>query len=158
MDSMNFLGYVIIMIFILYLFTRIKKGPFIFLTADKHIVFIKDFEFIPNKLEINVGDTVFWINKDQVRHTVISDNDFIPNSDIILYNEDFQHTFNNTGNYMFGSSLYDKVKSMEIIVNEKKELKDEMFFNTIISNLSIIFQFLLKKPFVFIYDIITLNY
>lgn len=158
MNSMNFIGYVIIFIFILYIFTRIKKGPFIFLTAEKHIVFIKDFKFIPNVLEITVGDTVFWINKDQVRHTVISDNDFIPNSEILLYNEDFEHTFAQPGIYIFSSSLYEQVEPMMVIVKQKKENHDESYYETLSRNIINLLWNIYKNIIIKIKNILTLNY
>jgi hypothetical protein len=158
MNAMNFLGYVIIFIFVLYLFTRIRTGPFIFLTSEKHIVFIKDFEFIPGDIEINVGDTVFWINKDQVRHVIKADEEFMPNSNILLYNEEHQHTFANTGTYTFSSTLYKKVKPMMITVRKKDEKQDESFYETIIRNTVNLLFNLYKNIIYKIYDIVTFNY
>jgi len=34
-----------------------------------HLARIAGFQFVPNKLEVNVGDTVIWKNEDLVPHT-----------------------------------------------------------------------------------------
>ncbi len=38
--------------------------------ADRHVVEIVKFKFVPDKLEVAPGDTIVWINKDIVPHTV----------------------------------------------------------------------------------------
>ncbi|WP_173275103.1 plastocyanin/azurin family copper-binding protein [Paenibacillus sp. NEAU-GSW1] len=40
-----------------------------------HVVEIKNFAFSPSKLEIKAGDSVKFINKDEVRHTATADDD-----------------------------------------------------------------------------------
>jgi plastocyanin len=41
--------------------------------AKTVIVEMKDFAFVPETVEINVGDTVTWINRDTVAHTATRD-------------------------------------------------------------------------------------
>ncbi len=42
--------------------------------AVTDLVIIENFKFMPADLEINVGDTVEWTNKDSAEHTVTFDN------------------------------------------------------------------------------------
>ena len=38
-------------------------------TAQEHVIEIVGFKFVPEKIEVNPGDTVTWINRDIVPHT-----------------------------------------------------------------------------------------
>ena len=56
----------------------------------KHIVEITAFEFIPNQLEVSIGDTVVWVNNDVVPHTATAVNkswntDFIGDSEESIF-------------------------------------------------------------------------
>lgn len=42
--------------------------------AQTHTVTIKRFKFIPEHLEIKVGDIVQWVNEDSAPHTATEDN------------------------------------------------------------------------------------
>ena len=42
-------------------------------TPQTYNVSIKGFKFVPEKLEVNVGDTVIWKNEDIVPHIVLAD-------------------------------------------------------------------------------------
>ena len=42
-------------------------------TARRHIVEIRNLEFFPRELSVEPGDTVVWINRDLVPHTVTAD-------------------------------------------------------------------------------------
>ena len=80
-------------------FSSIKNGIFFFLTVllfvgctnqdnekketetveqenyvpQLHIVEIKDMQFVPADVQVHIGDTVMWINKDIVAHDVTED-------------------------------------------------------------------------------------
>lgn len=41
-------------------------------SSSKHTVIIENMAFTPNEIEIRKGDTIVWINKDLVPHTVTS--------------------------------------------------------------------------------------
>ena len=43
------------------------------LTPKKHTVVIKKFKFIPDRINVRVGDTIEWINQDIVPHTATAD-------------------------------------------------------------------------------------
>src|SRR5690606_33799554 len=38
-------------------------------TAGKHVVEMREFKFVPARVEAAVGDTIVWVNKDAVPHT-----------------------------------------------------------------------------------------
>jgi plastocyanin len=42
-------------------------------TPTKHTVVIKKFKFIPDRINVRVGDTIEWINQDIVPHTATAD-------------------------------------------------------------------------------------
>ena len=43
--------------------------------AEKHVIEIKDFQFVPAVLEVKVGDTVTWVNRDYAPHTATAEDD-----------------------------------------------------------------------------------
>ncbi len=43
------------------------------LIPTKHTVVIKKFKFIPDRINVRVGDTIEWINQDIVPHTATAD-------------------------------------------------------------------------------------
>jgi plastocyanin len=40
-------------------------------TASHHQVTISGFEFVPDEIEVRVGDTITWVNRDVVPHNII---------------------------------------------------------------------------------------
>jgi len=40
-------------------------------TATHHQITISGFEFVPAEIEVQVGDTITWVNRDVVPHNVI---------------------------------------------------------------------------------------
>ncbi|MBI5064685.1 cupredoxin family copper-binding protein [Candidatus Woesearchaeota archaeon] len=66
---------------------------------------INNFAFIPERLTVNVGDTVVWVNNDKVVHTVTAkDNEF----DSLSLKQDakFEHTFTKKGTYAYECSIH----------------------------------------------------
>jgi plastocyanin len=60
----------------------------------------------PNRIEINVGDTVTWINDDSSPHTVTSSNDSAFDSDVLMRGETFSFTFDKEGEYPYFCTLH----------------------------------------------------
>ena len=62
----------------------------------------------PNPIEIEVGDTVTWINNDSSPHTVTSSNDngSTFDSDILMQGETFSFTFDSEGQYPYFCTLH----------------------------------------------------
>ena len=40
--------------------------------ADRHVFEIVKFKFVPAQLQVAAGDTIVWVNKDIVPHTITS--------------------------------------------------------------------------------------
>ncbi len=69
-------------------------------------VIIQNYAFIPNAMNINLGDTVTWTNLDPVTHTVTSDTGSELDSGDIVTNMTYSHTFNTPGAYNYHSNYY----------------------------------------------------
>lgn len=41
------------------------------ITTSHHQITISGFEFVPDEIEVRIGDTITWINKDVVPHNII---------------------------------------------------------------------------------------
>lgn len=80
------------------------------LTAVTHYVGVDDSGFSPSILNINVGDTVVWVNYDDAfPHTTTSDLDILDPDYWIYYftdfEEEFQKTFNNPGTFTYSDQV-----------------------------------------------------
>jgi plastocyanin len=92
--------------------------------------------FTPNPLNVNVGDTVTWTNKDTTTHTVTSGTgpndpnkgkefDSSPNlNPIIVPNAKFSHTFETAGEFPYFCALHTGMVGT-IIVSESSEPEPE---------------------------------
>lgn len=129
----TYFGYLILIIFIIFLLHMIKEGPFIFQTGTKYFIPITDLNFDVNNITIKKGDTIEFVNYDQIRHTVITDDQIIKNSDLLFQYDIYKHTFRREGIFTFKSSLY---KNMDpIIVTVEETPKGRSFYNEIFSNI-----------------------
>jgi len=128
-DELNLLGIVIIIFFIIYLYKLVQDGPYIHKTSQKHLILINRKVFKPKGISIKRGDTVIWSNNDVIRHTVMTKNPNIPNSNVLLPDKDWSHTFSQIGSFTFRSSLYKEHKSMIVKVEDVK--KGSEFINSI---------------------------
>ena len=106
MDGLHILGILCIIIFFLYLIKVVKSGPYIvnFRNGDatriqKIIITSANLisnkgksimsKFVPNIVQINMRDTVTFINKDKLRHSVEIINPNLHNSKILEINDKF---------------------------------------------------------------------
>jgi plastocyanin len=68
-------------------------------------------QFVPETIEINVGDTVTWMNRDPVTHTITGFGvDAIVNS-----GETFNHTFNDAGTYDYACTIHPGMEGTVIV-------------------------------------------
>ena len=126
MDGLQILGILCIIIFILYLIKVIKSGPYIvnfgkgdttrirkIIITSANLISNKGksimSKFVPNIVQINMGDTVTFINKDKLRHSVEIINPNLHNSKILEINDKFSITIDQEGRIPFRSSLYPDV-------------------------------------------------
>lgn len=71
---------------------------------------LTDALFQPNPVQVSVGDTVRWINRDSIPHTVTSSQNVISDeqfdSGILAPNSAFEHTFTEAGTYPYACVLH----------------------------------------------------
>ncbi len=92
------------------------------LKGKKEIVQIINMRFKPSKLTIWEGDTVEFVNLDDVRHTVNTVTEHIPNSRLLKKDVSFSYTFENMGEYLFHSELYNNMNMCAVRV--KRRMRD----------------------------------
>jgi len=88
--------------------------------ADTLYVYVDDAGFSPSTLNINVGDTVVWVNNDEsFPHTTTSDLQITDpdywNGLLFDFEDTFQKTFNNPGTFTYHDNV--DVGTGTIIVN-----------------------------------------
>jgi plastocyanin len=78
-------------------------------------VTIDNFSFTPTQLEIPAGTEVTWINKDDVPHTVVSDDHKLFKSRALDTDEKFSFTFKDPGTYEYFCSVHPKMTGKIIV-------------------------------------------
>ena len=78
--------------------------------AQEVNVTIDNFTFGPNELKVKVGDTVTWINHDDIPHTVVSAGRF--RSKTMDTDGTFSFTFTSAGDYKYFCSLHPHMTGM----------------------------------------------
>ena len=86
--------------------------------------------YIPSRLDVNIGDTVTWINEDREKHTVTSGNssgrfgfiqgklgepDGIFNSDLFAAGEEWSYTFEEIGVFTYFCNIHPWMSGMVVI-------------------------------------------
>ena len=66
---------------------------------------IDNFSFAPKQLTVKAGTTVVWTNKDDIPHTVTSDNNVF-SSPLMDTNATFKYTFTKPGKFPFHCKLH----------------------------------------------------
>jgi plastocyanin len=69
---------------------------------------IDNFSFGPQALTVPIGATVTWTNRDDIPHTVVS-NDGVFKSKVRDTDEKFSYTFDKAGTYSYYCSLHPKM-------------------------------------------------
>jgi len=82
--------------------------------AAPNQVKIDNFSFTPATLTIAPGTTVTWINRDDVPHTVVSD-DKIFKSKVLDTDEQFSFTFTKPGTYPYFCSVHPKMTAQIVV-------------------------------------------
>jgi len=77
-------------------------------------VTIDNFSFRPQTLTVAVGTTVTWTNRDDIPHTVVSD-DAVFKSKARDTNEKFSYTFDKAGTYPYHCSLHPKMTGQVVV-------------------------------------------
>jgi plastocyanin len=75
---------------------------------------IDNFSFSPQTLTIAAGTTVIWTNRDDIPHTVVSD-DKVFKSKVLDTDEKFSYTFDKAGNFPYFCSVHPKMTAKVIV-------------------------------------------
>jgi plastocyanin len=82
--------------------------------AESMEVKIDNFSFGPATLTISVGTTVTWTNRDDIPHTVVS-NDGVFKSKVLDTDEKFSFTFSKPGTYPYFCSIHPKMTGKVVV-------------------------------------------
>lgn len=72
-------------------------------SAEEKAVDIQDFAFSPAEISVEAGETVTWVNKDSVPHTVTGENF---SSGTLNSGESYSYTFNDEGTFEYKCSFH----------------------------------------------------
>jgi amicyanin len=75
---------------------------------------IDNFSFGPATLTVAVGTTVTWTNRDDIPHTVVSD-DKVFKSKVLDTDEKFSFTFTKAGTYGYFCSIHPKMTGKVVV-------------------------------------------
>jgi plastocyanin len=84
--------------------------------SDEVEIEIEDFAFTPATVEVKVGTTVKWGNKDGVRHTITAD-DGTWGSGPLNKGDKFSFTFTQAGTYTYHCSPHPSMKGTIVVVS-----------------------------------------
>jgi plastocyanin len=85
------------------------------LTAANQNVSIVNFDFSPDPVTINVGDTVTWTNNDGATHTTTSDTAGIWDSGNLGMSATFQHTFTQAGTFPYHCERHPNMQATVVV-------------------------------------------
>jgi len=91
-----------------------RKAPAAAQQASTAEVQIDNFSFGPSTITVAVGTTVTWVNRDDIPHTVVSD-DKIFKSKPLDTDDKFSYTFTKAGTYEYFCSLHPKMTGKVIV-------------------------------------------
>ena len=75
---------------------------------------IDNFSFTPASITVAAGTTVTWTNRDDIPHTVVSD-DKVFKSKVLDTDEKFAYTFSKPGTYAYFCSVHPKMTGKVIV-------------------------------------------
>ena len=83
-------------------------------TASTAEVKIDNFSFGPTMLTVAVGTTVTWTNRDDIPHTVVSE-EKVFKSKVLDTDEKFSFTFTKPGTYPYFCSIHPKMTGKVVV-------------------------------------------
>ena len=75
---------------------------------------VDNFSFSPQTITVKPGTTVIWTNRDDIPHTVVSD-DKVFKSKVLDTDEKFSFTFDKAGNFPYFCSIHPKMTGKVIV-------------------------------------------
>lgn len=82
--------------------------------AATHTVIIDGMQFSPQTLEVNVGDTVIWKNKDPFPHTATSDGNGFDSGNIGA-DRSWKYVAKTRGTYPYVCSLHSNMRGVLVV-------------------------------------------
>ena len=82
-------------------------------TGDE--VKIDNFTFAPGEITVAKGTTVKWVNRDDIPHTVVSDDKMTFKSKALDTDDKFTYTFTKEGTYNYYCSIHPKMTAKVIV-------------------------------------------
>ena len=76
---------------------------------------IRNFAFAPSTLDVKVGDTITWTNKDNMQHTVTSNSGNELDSQYLSNGNSYSHTFTQTGTFAYHCTPHPYMKGTVIV-------------------------------------------
>jgi plastocyanin len=76
---------------------------------------IDNFTFAPNDITVPAGTTVQWVNRDDIPHTVVSDDKTTFKSKALDTDDNFSHTFSKAGTYSYFCSIHPKMTGKVVV-------------------------------------------
>ena len=77
-------------------------------------VTIQNMAFNPSTLNVKVGTTVTWINKDSTTHNVVSDSGLFESGDL-TNGMSYNYTFNKAGSYPYHCSIHPSMTGTVVV-------------------------------------------
>src|SRR5215475_9650237 len=81
----------------------------------KSEVKIDNFSFLPREITVAKGTTVNWVNRDDIPHTVVSDDKTTFKSKPLDTDDHFSFTFSKEGSYPYFCSIHPKMTAKVIV-------------------------------------------
>jgi plastocyanin len=76
---------------------------------------IDNFTFAPPNLTVAVGTTVKWVNRDDIPHTVVSEDKSTFKSKAMDTDDSFSYTFTKPGTYNYFCSIHPKMVAKVVV-------------------------------------------
>ena len=83
--------------------------------AAETAIKIDNFTFSPDTVTVPVGSTLRWTNRDDIPHTVVSDDKTSFKSKALDTDETFSYTFTKPGTYVYFCSIHPKMTGKIIV-------------------------------------------
>jgi plastocyanin len=78
-------------------------------------VIIENFTFSPDVLTVSAGTVVTWVNRDDIPHTVTSDDKTTFASSLLDTGDDFTHQFNDAGTFAYFCSVHPMMTAKVVV-------------------------------------------
>ena len=83
--------------------------------AAQSEVKIDNFSFAPGEITVAKGSTVQWVNRDDIPHTVVSDDKTTFKSKPLDTDDKFSYTFSKEGTYTYFCSIHPKMTAKVVV-------------------------------------------